>query len=1393
MRIYVNGAQALAFNPPAAKAAVWHSNSQMALRLGGTALGGSRADTVWPSASGIAGNRGFDGWLDEVAIYSGALDAAAIAAHYNAKASSGAYETAILADSPLGYWNMNEAAYPAPASSSFPIAVNSGSEGSAANGTNWWGVLANQAGPDYAGFGAGNRACFFNGTSGYLAVPTNANLNFAGNITLMAWVKPQVKDHIRDIIAQGWVGGPGYSGASYKEVFLRISRGYENGGYGLTNYYEIGAGNEDPSFENASALAVIPEGDIGNWVFIAGTYDGANWNLYRNGELVSTAPGAYGALNLGNRWTIGAKSNPIDENPGGDGAFFGGSIDEPAIFNTALSATDISNIYQSALVKPVITRSIATPDGYLKSSWPTLFKGGSAMLSVWAEGLPTLAYQWYSNGVPLGVTATNLLLSNLPVSTPTYSVVVTNLYGAATSSVTLTIIATAPTFTQQPVPLARFAGTPFSFSITTGGSTPQSNQWQTNLVNISGATSTTYNGIASLANAFNYSCTVSNEVGITNSAAAALAVFPAAFGYGAAALGSSPIAYWRLGETNGSLAYDYIGNNNGTYFNPTLNQPGYSALDPDRAAGFGAPDNYVGQINGTAINFEGTNASFTLECWVNGPAGQSDQSAIICKGTSDSGTIANEQFALDIAFGYYRLMTRGNGAVIYSAVANVGPNGTWQHVVGVYDQSNPAAPEMRIYVNGVEAGSGPGRPPANNGLRASTSDISIGAKRLGNSPTYDGYFTGTIDEVAIYNTALSASTIEAHYGAAYGDALAPQIVLQPISVTNYLGLSATFTVGAAGTVPLTYQWNKAGSGPVGGNDSFLTLKPLSAADEGTYSVKISNPVLPGGTNSASVYLRVLPTPTAPPAIPGLVMLHRFENNLTDSTGRGNNGTAKAVFYTGSVLTTNNSATPQFVSGPPGRGNAYHYQSDFGPVTTPGATTTTNTEYVSLGVLPADLRFSSNINFSVAMWVKQPFAFQGGDLPFFTSTEGALGGQGFVFSPAYGYGNGGGLNPNPAPLNYGAWGMSLYDVGSVNGSRIYGDITEGSLNDGLWHHLVYVLDRNNKQAVVYFDGLPAKAYKISGNLTGAAKTIDTNAPVSIGQDPTGKYAETGSGDIDDLAVWTRALTPLEAGSVYTAATAGFGPAYVPPPIIGTQPTSIVALAGTATNLMVVVTSTSTGVTNYQWQRNQNDLPGKTSATLSFPSLAIGDYGDYRVKVDDGGLIVYSTTVTVRPPASALVVNTPPASKAVPAGLKTSLSVVASSGSGATNYQWQFYGTNAATANYGGTKSNTLTIVSMSAAKVGPYDVVVNDGYNFATSTVANLTLAQQPTVTNALSGSTLSLTFATEVGPQYVLEWKSDLTNAAWLGVITNNGSGSPITIPTSTSPDPQRFYRVRMQ
>jgi hypothetical protein len=362
----------------------------------------------------------------------------------------------------------------------------------------------------------------------------------------------------------------------------------------------------------------------------------------------------------------------------------------------------------------------------------------------------------------------------------------------------------------------------------------------------------------------------------------------------------------------------------------------------------------------------------------------------------------------------------------------------------------------------------------------------------------DSLLTGEAER--FYRVAISA----------YGG-VAPKIIEQPVSQTNYTSLAATFSVYALGQA-LSYQWSKSGVGIPGATANSLTLRPLSTNDAGSYSVTISN--ASGSVPSAPAALTVLPVPTNSPSIPGLVLHLTFDNTLTDATGRGNNGTAIHL-----TATSSNVASPTFVTGVVG--SALHYSSDFGFYP---CCTTTNTSYVTLGVRP-DLQFSSNVNFSVAYWIRLPAGYAGGDLPFFSDAIGSTFNPGFTFAPTYGT-----AGTSGSGSTSGGWALSLYDATGVNGFGGYGDA--GSINDGNWHHLVHIFDRTNGM-VTYLDGLPA-AFDNMGGATAVPTNVDTGNPAVIGQDPTGHYPETCSADIDDLGVWRRALTALEAASIYLAA-------------------------------------------------------------------------------------------------------------------------------------------------------------------------------------------------------------------------------------------------------------------
>jgi hypothetical protein len=100
---------------------------------------------------------------------------------------------------------------------------------------------------------------------------------------------------------------------------------------------------------------------------------------------------------------------------------------------------------------------------------------------------------------------------------------------------------------------------------------------------------------------------------------------------------------------------------------------------------------------------------------------------------------------------------------------------------------------------------------------------------------------------------------EIHLGTTPGDVAAgagtpPSITTQPQSQTLACHGDMTFTVGASGSAPLSYQWSFDGVPLAGATDSVLTLNNVWPALGGTYSVVVSNSV--GGVSSDPALLTV---------------------------------------------------------------------------------------------------------------------------------------------------------------------------------------------------------------------------------------------------------------------------------------------------------------------------------------------------------------------------------------------------------------------------------------------------------------------------------------------------------------------------------------------------------
>ena len=89
----------------------------------------------------------------------------------------------------------------------------------------------------------------------------------------------------------------------------------------------------------------------------------------------------------------------------------------------------------------------------------------------------------------------------------------------------------------------------------------------------------------------------------------------------------------------------------------------------------------------------------------------------------------------------------------------------------------------------------------------------------------------------------------------------PSINTQPVGQTVVSGTSATFTVGANGSSPLSYQWRLNGN-PIGGaTTSSYTRNNAQTNDAGTYSVMVTNSVGQMLSSGALLKVQIIPAVT----------------------------------------------------------------------------------------------------------------------------------------------------------------------------------------------------------------------------------------------------------------------------------------------------------------------------------------------------------------------------------------------------------------------------------------------------------------------------------------------------------------------------------------------------
>lgn len=734
-------------------------------------------------------------------------------------------------------------------------------------------------------------------------------------------------------------------------------------------------------------------------------------------------------------------------------------------------------------------------------------------------------------------------------------------------------VGTPPSITSQPHGVNLYVGGSATLTVGVAGDQPLTYQWQKDGTPLPTGTAPIYRiSNAQLGDSGGYSLIVTNPYGAVTSGTAVVTVqLPPT----CVPIPPGLVSWWR-GENN---LIDALGKNNGT-------APGHLAFAFGKV-GQAFQNSFVLVPDDLSLHL--TNA-LTVQAWINptsfaGTAPNTIVSKITYPQLFFGNTNANDSFFLGLTNNgvpYFTVSPNGSSrtnTVVVSPVP-VALN-QWTLIVATYDGT-----ALRLYLDGQLAA----QTSYSHGIFAGTSHIGIGG--VPQSTTNLWPFVGALDEIAIYNRALSdAEILSLNTADSAGMCLvAPTLTAQPQSQAIPLGEDVLFAPQIAGTHPVYYQWMFNGRSIVGATKSSLLLEKVNTNNVGNYAVNFYNGLGSGFSSNAT--LSLLPRPVCTDLPDGAISWWPADGSLLDVVG------------------TNNLRTLSLSGYPTGKvGRAFIF--------------TNNGDGLQCTNLSA-LNFGSNADFSIELWAKvlPPTTLLSSNLPpvdfplMSKQPEVSIGLRGSTggYSLSLFEGRLAFMMARPVPVPVASASTTFISSGP-------------DLRDGMFHHLAVSVQRAaTNGGVLYVDGRPVLTFDPTHWNTSFSNT----SPFTIGAPGVSATSNYGyfSGLIDEPTVYGRALSPDE---VLAVAQAGASGKCKLPPFITMQPTNqIVVPGGTAT---FTVGAGGTPTLHYLWRLNGAIISGATRSTLVISNVVTG--GTYLAQIANSFGVVTSRSVQLtvdRPPVA-----------------------------------------------------------------------------------------------------------------------------------------------------------------
>ncbi len=476
--------------------------------------------------------------------------------------------------------------------------------------------------------------------------------------------------------------------------------------------------------------------------------------------------------------------------------------------------------------------------------------GQPAAFSVSMAGTGPFTYQWLKNGVVIpGATGVTYTVESVVATSPgNYSVKVTGPGGSLTSNPGTLSLQTAPAVSAQPSNQYKAAGQSVTFSVAATGTGPLSYQWSKDGNPIPGANSSSYY-IASVSSAEvgRYSVSVSNAVGSVLSQEAELVIVitpvivtqpPAMNAVTAPGTRLHRARYFGFNHgPDGWTVVPWSGKDmewpaTGWYWNDQIDE-GLTEANIEGASGGGSTVSplislvglsspelrfRIGTFGGVSIHVSTDKVSWTE--LFNIPAGAS---------------VPNDPLSVSLAAyagrSCYLRFTSTSGTWLDEV--EIWGVGVAKEIVELAAYAEGEGLSYQWYKDGVAVAGATAR-----GYVIPDATLASAA----------GSYT-----VRISNSAGSVTSSASRVG------LAPSVSVQPVAQSKAAGKSASLSVLAVGTGPLTYQWYKDGTAIAGATSATYSIVAMGAQHVGNYQVMVANSF--GQVLSSLVGLSIVYPPT----------------------------------------------------------------------------------------------------------------------------------------------------------------------------------------------------------------------------------------------------------------------------------------------------------------------------------------------------------------------------------------------------------------------------------------------------------------------------------------------------------------------------------------------------